>query len=157
MHNGISVQLFDFLIFGAAGIAGAFLFDTLRALDFLKKSGCVSSFLKDVIYWLFVTVMVFGVCLKFTDGEIRFYMLVGMLLGALVYFGTLSPYVVWVLGLFFGIIKKALYYILIFPVAFILKLLNKPFFVAVSLGRRGVCLAGEKIIFKFKKYKKFKR
>ena len=157
MHNDITVQLFDFLIFGASGIVCAFLFDTLRALEILKKPGCVSWFFKDAIYWLFVTVMVFAVCLKYTDGEIRFYMLFGMFLGAFVYFGTLSRYVVLVLGLFFGILKKVLYYILIFPVAFILKLLNKPFFVAVSLGRRGFCSAGEKIIFKIKKYKKFKR
>lgn len=157
MHNSIGVQLFDFFVFFVAGSVSSFLFDTLRALDFFKKQSAVSLFFKDMLYWLAVTVSIFAVCLKYTDGEIRFYMIFGIFSGVCIYFNTVSKYVFKILRLFFTVVKRVLYYAFVFPFALILRLLNKPFFVAVSFSKRGFSSMGKKISFKFKKYRKFKR
>ena len=49
MYNGIYAELFEFLVFFVVGSLCSFLFDTLRALEFFKKTGVVFCFFKDLV------------------------------------------------------------------------------------------------------------
>lgn len=157
MYNSIPAELFEFLVFCLVGSLSSFLFDTLRALDFFKKTGVVVCFLKDLVYWIIITLTVFLICLKYTDGEIRLYMMLGIFAGACLYFNTVSKYVLKILYFLFNILKKTFYSILLYPMIFVLKLINKPVFIAVSFSKKRLCSVKEKIKFNLVKYKKFKR
>ncbi len=153
MYNGIYAELFEFLVFFVVGSLCSFLFDTLRALEFFKKTGVVFCFFKDLVYWIIITLTVFLVCLKFTDGQVRLYMILGIFAGVSIYFNTISKYVVKFLCFVFNMLKK----MVLCPLIFVLKIVNKPVFIAVSFSKKGLHSVKEKLKFKLVKYKKFKR
>lgn len=160
MYNGIGYQSVLFFVFFVLGILCALVFDTFRVSERFKKSNVILSAAKDILFWLIVTVMMFAICLRFNNGEIRFFMFVGIVLGALIYFKTISKFVLNALFFVFTIFKKAVCFIfkvLFLPVKLLLKLINKPFFIALSFSKRSISLFTEKIKFKLKILKKFKR
>ena len=106
MYRDIWYQLFLFFAFFTIGAVFALIYDMLKVSGRLVPGRSFFVVLKDVLFWLVVTVVMFAGCLKFNDGEFRFFMFVGVLLGALVYFKTISRFVVIVLGFIADCIKK---------------------------------------------------
>ena len=156
MYNDIYSQLFLFFVFFVVGVVIALVFDTLRAAGRVAFSGIFFFVLKDIIFWIITTFLVFFICLKYNDGEMRFFMFVAVTLGALVYFKTVSTFVVKLLCLIIQYIKKSILFIL--KLIFLpLKFINKPVFIALSVSKRGFVNLVQKISFKLKVLKKFKR
>lgn len=156
MYTDIWHQLFLFFVFFVIGAVFALIYDTLKVSVKFVPQKAVFTIIRDVVFWLIVTVVMFGVCLKFNDGEIRFFMLFGIFFGAFMYFNTVSRFVVAVLGFVADLLKKITTYILkilFFP----LKLLNKPVFFAFSFTKNNAVKILRKIKFKFKIFVKFKR
>lgn len=160
MDSGVWYQLVLFAVFFVLGVVCALLYDTFRVSERFVRSGPFVSVLKDVLFWLVATVLIFTICLKFNNGEIRMFMFAGIFAGAFAYFNTLSRYVLNILFFIINILKKVitfLFKILFMPFRLLLKLLNKPVFIALSFTKKGINNFCTKIKFKFKVFKKFKR
>ncbi|MDD4238539.1 MAG: spore cortex biosynthesis protein YabQ [Desulfotomaculaceae bacterium] len=72
------------------GMSAGLLFDYYRAVRAACKLRRVGTFVGDVVYWLVTTAMVFIMLLWGTWGEVRLYVLIGIGLGALLYFQLFS-------------------------------------------------------------------
>ena len=160
MYKDIWYQLFLFFVFFATGVVFALLYDALKVSIRLAPRWSFFVVVKDVIFWFVVTVFMFAICLKFNDGEFRFFMFAGVLSGALLYFKTISRLVVSVLGFVTDCVRKTIVFlfgILLFPLKFVLRVVNKPVFMAFSFTRKSFLRLVEKIKFRIKIFIKFKR
>lgn len=160
MYNAAMHHLFLFVVFFLLGMLCAFIYDTFRISERFAYSPFFVVILKDILFWFVVTVLMIAICLKFNNGEIRFFMFVGVFMGALTYFNTLSKYVLKLLYFIINTFKTV--FLLIFkvafaPVRFLLKLLNKPIFIALSFSRKKMVNLAKKLRFKITVFKKFKR
>lgn len=72
------------------GMSAGLLYDYYRAVRAAYKLRKIGTFIGDVVYWLVTTVMVFGMLLWGTWGELRLYVFIGLGLGALLYFQLFS-------------------------------------------------------------------
>ncbi len=156
MYTDVWHQLIMFLIFFGMGAVFALVYDALKVSGKFVPKKAVFTVIRDAVFWLVVTVVMFGVCLKFNDGEIRFFMLLGIFLGAFLYFNTVSRFVVFILGFVAELLKRITTFILKI-LCFPLKLLNKPVFFAFSFTKNNVIKIFRKIKFKLKVFVKFKR
>lgn len=96
--------------FGATlliGAASGLCYDYYRTLREALKLKRFGTNLGDLAFWLVTTGLVFYLLLLENSGEMRFYVLVGLGLGALVYFYFFSVYAVWLISMKFYIIKRA--------------------------------------------------
>lgn len=133
------ISLFAFCIL--CGAAVAVVFDLFRISRRLVRTSVWLTALEDVFFCILMAAMVFFVGLMCNDGEFRWYMLAGTLLGALMYFKTLSRAVrgvlVWLLE-WINKIAVLLLRIALYPVRLLVRLVNRPVIMALNFGRRGV-------------------
>lgn len=73
-----------------AGIA--FIFDVFRAFRQMKKYKTWAVHLQDALFWLITALIVLYFILNDSDGEIRFFFILGIGCGGLLYFNTISRY-----------------------------------------------------------------
>lgn len=85
-------QLSGFLYSVIIGVIFGFIYDVLRALRIVKSFKNISVFFQDVFYFIIIANMTFIFFLAVTKGEIRLYILIGVLVGFLAYFFTLSKF-----------------------------------------------------------------
>lgn len=157
MYNGMWYQAVLFAVFFSFGVVCGVVFDAFRVSERVKRSCLFVLVVKDIVFWLAVTVFMFAICLKFNNGEIRFFMFVAMFFGATLYFGTISRFVIAVMLFVATVIKKLLSVLVVIPLRFLLRLVNKPVFIALSFSKKSLSKAVGKICFKLKVLKKFKR
>lgn len=74
----------------ALGFFAGFVYDLFRILRRSIKHPDLLTQLEDLIFWLFVSVLLFYFILNKNSGEVRFYIILGTFLGMGVYFLTLS-------------------------------------------------------------------
>lgn len=72
------------------GAALGMLYDVFRILRLAFPNGNVLIFVEDVLYFVFVTIASFSFVMLCSGGVLRIFMLFGELLGAILYFFTLS-------------------------------------------------------------------
>ena len=158
MNADIGYQVLIFALCCLCGIVIAMVFDTFRISRRIVRTGILVTCIEDLLFWLAATVILFALSLKFNNGEIRWYMFVGIALGAVVYFKTASEYIIrfFVVVVKFTkvIIFKTLYFAF-FPFRFLLRLINKPLFLVINFGKRGVFNLRRKIAFKLTIFRKF--
>lgn len=87
-------QLFVFLICVLAGIISSVFFDCLRCLRKVHSPGRVLLIFEDLVFFLFISFVVIYAGFRFNDGRIRYYQLLGMIFGMLVYSLLMSRLVV---------------------------------------------------------------
>ena len=83
-------QTYLFIVFSLTGIGLGVLFDFFRALRKTFKTPDLVTYLEDIIYWILAGIIVLYNVWFFNDGEIRIYMILGILIGAVIYTLTLS-------------------------------------------------------------------
>ena len=91
MENYVSAQLQQLGASMALGAAGGLIYDALRALRFLDRRDRRLTHLLDALFALLLGVGLLWLALVVGGGELRLYMLTGMLLGAVLWFLLLSP------------------------------------------------------------------
>lgn len=87
----------QFVTFATMFVSGALLgiiFDTYRVVSRPFKWSRLTFSLFDIIYWIIATVVVFGVLFVSNDGELRFFIFIGLLLGTWFYFSLVSSYMI---------------------------------------------------------------
>ena len=85
-----SFQLISFLISCGVGIVYCLIYDILRAV---RKSFTVTDatvFLQDIVYFITISITTFMLLTALSNGEIRSYVIIGILLGFLLCFFTFS-------------------------------------------------------------------
>lgn len=119
------------------GMSAGLLYDYYRAVRAVYKLRRIGTFVGDVIYWLVTTAMVFFMLLWGTWGEMRLYVLIGIGLGALLYFHLFSRAALRVFRFKFYIIHQtwallmrtmhSLWLVVTYPVRILLLVLSYPY------------------------------
>ncbi|MCE5287245.1 MAG: spore cortex biosynthesis protein YabQ [Pelosinus sp.] len=83
-----------FVLTLATGAGLAVLFDVYRVIRRQCRFRTVLTYIGDFIYWVIATCIAFGMLLASNGGEIRLYVFIGLLSGAVLYYQLLSRYVI---------------------------------------------------------------
>lgn len=111
------------------GIAAGVLFDLFRTFRRLVKSGAVWVGVQDLLFWLLAACAAFFFLYQYNDGQPRWYIFCGILLGATLYHLLVRDFVVRFLSasaIYLGRILCYIGKILLFPFLFFYRLLCKP-------------------------------
>lgn len=126
MDNSIAMQLYSLLIFTISGIAIGIFFDIFRILRKSFKTPDIITYIEDIIFWIFTGLFFLFVLFKFNNGQIRNYVIIGVLLGIIIYMLTISKYFININVKVINLVKKIVYY----PI----KLILKPFtFIVINI------------------------
>ena len=122
-----------FLIFVINGVIIGLLFDIFRILRKSFKTSDIVTIIQDILFWIISGIIVLYSIFIFNNGEIRFFMFIGIFLGVLLYMISLSKQIIKISVEIIKVIKIIINFIikiLIFPVKTIYniskKLLKKP-------------------------------
>lgn len=96
-----SEQISAFLYSLCLGVIFCLFYDIFRALRFAIKFNDIFIFLQDIFYFVSISFVTFLFLLAFTNGEIRFYVIFGILIGFLICYFTFSKYFLKLLKIIF--------------------------------------------------------
>lgn len=116
-----------FLIFVINGVIIGLIFDIFRILRKSFKTSDLVTSVEDILFWAITGTIILYSIFVFNNGEIRFYMFIGILLGAILYMLLISHYVIKISVGIISIIKKAVIFIfkiLFFPINAIFKIIK---------------------------------
>lgn len=130
-------QIFLYTVLGGALIA--FIYDIFRIKRKAIRTGKLMTYLEDFLYWIIVALVMFGVVYYSNDGEIRGYLFIGTLIGAVLYILLLSKIVVGSSMLvirFLTRVVKTIGFVITYPIRLLLKLLSIPARIAGRAARK---------------------
>lgn len=157
MDNTIAMQLYSLLIFTISGIAIGIFFDIFRILRRTFKTPDIITYIEDTIFWICTGLFFLFLLFKFNNGEIRNYVIIGIIMGILIYLLTISKYFIKMNVTIINFLKK----ILLYPIKLIYGILRKilsPFsFIVININKSfknnvEKCLNNKKEIKKCKKH-----
>lgn len=119
------------MFFTAVGVGAVigFIYDLFRILRKTAPHAGIAVQFEDMIFWLGVTLFMFYFLLMKSNGEMRWFSLLGAALGAVLYFAALSRWVMKVSVAVIEAVKKiiaAAVNIILFPIKKLVRLLKKP-------------------------------
>ena len=94
MNELIYHQIYVLIIFVLTGMCIGLLFDFFRIQRKVIKTFDFITYIQDVLFWILSGVILIIVIMKYTNGEIRLYMISGMVLGIIIYLRIFSKYVI---------------------------------------------------------------
>lgn len=124
-------QAYLFLIFTMNGIIIGILFDIFRILRKSFKTADLITYVQDILFWILTGIILLYSIFTFSNGEIRFYMFLGVFIGCLIYMLIFSKYFIQINVKIILIIKKIvgkIISIIIFPIKIIINLIKKILF-----------------------------
>ena len=135
-------QFNKFIIAVAMGVASGLLFDFTRIVRIIFKLH--PDFLvrfEDVTYWLLVSFGMMQLILNFNGGELRWFLIAGLMAGMAFYFVTISDFVVSVLRGAIKIIEKVIQTVIdavTYPVKLLIRLLTPPVNALIDSAKNAV-------------------
>lgn len=127
----ITNQAYLFLIFTINGIVIGILFDIFRILRRSFKTSDIITYIQDILFWVLTGFILLYSIFTFSNGEIRFYMFLGVFLGCLIYMLMFSKYFIKINVKIVITIKNILgkiISIIILPIKMIIQLIKKILF-----------------------------
>ena len=128
-------QAYLFLIFIINGILIGFLFDIFRIIRKTFKTADLTTYIQDIVFWIAAGIMTLAFIFYYNNGEIRFYVFLGIILGVTIYILTISKYIIKASVKIINYIKNiisTIINIVLIPLKAIIKTVNKflfkPFF-----------------------------
>ena len=118
-------QVYTFFIFILNGFLIGLLFDTFRILRKSFNFSNMITNLQDIIFWILSGFILIYSIFKFTNGELRLYIFLGILFGFILYLLLFSKIYIKVCVNIVLLVKKLLYYIIGVPIKFISKILKQ--------------------------------
>ncbi|NLI59320.1 MAG: spore cortex biosynthesis protein YabQ [Clostridium sp.] len=112
MWVSISNQAYVFLCSVLGGMIIAFIYDIFRVRRKTIKSSNILVYFEDFIYWIIVALVLFAVLFYSNEGEIRGYLIIGTVLGIILYAVVLSRVVMKIFLFFVRIVYKSVVTIL---------------------------------------------
>ncbi len=123
-------QAYLFLVFSLTGVAIGCLFDFFRVLRKTFKTADIITYIEDILFWILAGILILYNIWYFNNGEIRLFMIIGIIMGALIYTLTLSNLFVSIDSFLMLLIKKALTFLYNFfniPIKLVKNILRKIF------------------------------
>lgn len=130
MENTILIQAYSFFIYVISGIIISIFFDIFRILRKSFHTPDMITYIEDILFWIITGLFLIFILFTFSNGEIRIYNIIGIVLGALIYLLTISKYFIKINVSVIIFIKKIIYKtisIILFPIKYILKIIKKLF------------------------------
>ena len=90
----INNQAVIFLIFSLNGVIIGLIFDFFRILRKSVKTSNLMTSIQDIIFWIITGISVIFFMYSFSDGTIRLYMFIGLILGFFIYILAISQYII---------------------------------------------------------------
>lgn len=118
-------QAYVFFIFIFTGLILGILFDLFRILRKSFDTNDFFTYIEDIIFWILSGTIILYSLFKFNNGEIRFFVFMGIVLGLLLYFLTFSKIFVEISVYIILFVKKMLYYIILLPIKYLAKFFKK--------------------------------
>lgn len=129
MIVSISDQVYIFFCTILCGMAISFLYDIFRIIRKTLKSGRASIYVEDLLFWILSAVIMSVSIYYCNSGELRLYMFLGALLGAVLYELLFSRVIInaslFIINLFFKVFK-AVVFVISYPVRLICRTLKEP-------------------------------
>lgn len=130
MENGILTQLYSMLVFIISGIFIGIFFDVFRILRKSFHTPDIITYIEDALFWIVTGLFLIFVIFNFTNGEIRIYNIIGLILGGILYMILISKFFIKInvkIVLFLKKVIISIVKILILPIQFLAKILQKIF------------------------------
>lgn len=130
MENQVLGQLYSFSIYLISGIIIGVFFDIFRILRKSLHTSDFITYVEDILFWLFTGFFLLFILFQFSNGEIRIYNIVGLLIGGIFYLLSISKFFIKINVFIVTFIKNIVYKIikiLSYPILFILKIVRKIF------------------------------
>lgn len=90
----ITNQAYLFLVFILVGIIIGLLFDFFRILRRSFSTKDFVTYVEDILFWILAGfILLYSIC-TFSNGEIRLFMVLGIVIGILIYIVTFSSFVI---------------------------------------------------------------
>lgn len=142
-------QAYLFLMFVINGILIGVLFDIFRILRKSFKTSDFVTYIEDIIFWILTGILTLYFIFYYNNGEIRFYIFLGIIIGALIYMLTISKHIIKfsvTIITFFKDITIKISKIILYPLQLILTISKKLFLRPISF----ICINLRKSLAKFK-------
>ncbi len=118
-------QAYAFIVFILNGFLIGLLFDIFRILRKSFKTPDFITYIEDLIFWIMTGLLLIYSILKFNNGELRIYIFLGVILGVAMYLFIFSCFFINISVYIINLIKKIFIILLIIPIKFIIRILNK--------------------------------
>ena len=123
-------QLYSFFIFTILGLLIGVIFDIFRILRKTFKTTDIVTYIEDILFWFLTGILTLTFIFKFNNGELRFYIFIGISIGSIIYMLFISNFFIKINVYILNIIKTFIYKIIYFltkPFIFIFSILKKVF------------------------------
>lgn len=118
-------QMKIFFIFVLCGMVIGIFFDVFRILRKSFATPDWLTYVEDVMFWLLTCFLLAYTIFTYNNGEIRFYVILAVLIGTILYILTISRYVVKTSVVCIRFLKKWIYLLLISPLQWCWKQVKK--------------------------------
>lgn len=156
----VTNQAYLFCIFIINGIVIGLLFDFFRIARKVISTNDMVTYLEDILFWILAGATVLYSIFVFNNGELRLFLFLGIIVGAIFYLLCISSYMIKTNIKIINIVKKILE-IFLMPFKFLYKtlqkLLFKPIYFIFINSRKKFANFGTKIYKKVKPTKKCKK
>lgn len=122
-------QLYVFLIFIVVGIIIGILFDIFRILRRSFKTGDFITYIEDFLFWILSGFILLFSIFTFNNGELRSFIFIGIILGAIFYLLLFSKYFINIFVKIITTIKKILSY----PINLIMNFTKKYIIIPINI------------------------
>ncbi len=142
----VSNQAYVFLCSVAGGMLMAFVYDLFRIKRRAFRAGRIVTFIDDILYWIIVAILIFAVIYISNEGEIRGYIVLGILIGAILYILLLSRIVVGSALFVLRVLRAVLiriWMVVTWPIRLLFRILAKPAAFLARLVRKALRKAGK--------------
>lgn len=140
MGSSVESQAYVFLATLYGGILIGFIYDIYRIFRYFFRPKKVATFIEDLIFWIIVSITALLILIFSNWGEVRGYVFLGFISGALLYHKLLSKPVIMILvyisRFLLSVFKKVLGLIL-YPFRLLGKIIYSPYSKAKSKVGRG--------------------
>lgn len=158
MQNLAQNQGYVFLICILSGALIGIFFDIFRIYRKSFKTPDFITYLQDITFWVLTGLFVLYVVFKFNNGELRWYIFLGIILGMILYILIFSKHFIKINVIIISFVKKIvikLFEFVLIPICFLKKLIFKPIsFIFINLRKtvkQFLCIFKQKNVNKLKK------
>ena len=116
MNNDVSVQLYSLIIYLISGMGIGILFDIFRILRKSFKTSDIITYIEDFLFWILTGIFLIILLFVFSDGEIRLYNFIGMIIGTIFYILLISKKFININVIIIKFIKKIINKLIIEPI-----------------------------------------
>ncbi|WP_202710122.1 spore cortex biosynthesis protein YabQ [Sporosalibacterium faouarense] len=160
MEGVIHSEVYVFLTTLYGGIIIGFIYDIYRIFRYFFKPKRVATFIEDLVFWIIVSVLSLLIIIFSNWGELRGYVFLGFILGALLYNRLLSKIVITILVKVITILWRGIKFILnivFYPFKLLEGVLIEPYRKSRRKMQRGYSRLKRKSKLPFRIFKDFKK